>query len=107
MLSGVAGAARCHLRLRSGRIGSQTQVRTHACSANCRSSGRGHRTSGGLQGSTLISRLVAAISAAARNRSAAAYVAPMVLFLVLTTVESMLPHAWYPQAYCFKILAVT
>jgi uncharacterized protein len=54
-----------------------------------------------------MSRLVAAIASAARSRSAAAYVAPMALFLVLTTVESMLPHAWYPQAYCFKILAVT
>ena len=66
--------------------------------------GRGRRSiSGGLQGSTLISRLVAAISAAARNRSAAAYVAPIVIFLVLTTVEKHLPRMpRYFTAYRFS-----
>lgn len=35
------------------------------------------------------------------------YVAPMAAFLVLSSLEGVLPHAYYPYFYAVKIVLVT
>jgi len=51
--------------------------------------------------------VIAAMRTAVSERGAVAYVAPMALFLAFTATEGMLPHEWYPLAYCVKAAVIT
>jgi uncharacterized protein len=41
------------------------------------------------------------------SQGVVAYVAPITVFMLFTTIESVMPTAWYPVAYAVKVLAVT